>query len=93
MAAHGLSAQSLPGVFQAVGCDACRGTGYRGRVGLFELLVLDDRCRELVQQRADASAIRTAGLNSGMHLLVTDGLLKVHQGMTTMDEVLRVTTL
>jgi general secretion pathway protein E len=93
LAAHGLSAQSLPGVFQAVGCDACRGTGYRGRVGLFELLVLDDRCRELVQQRADASAIRTAGLNSGMHLLVTDGLLKVHQGMTTMDEVLRVTTL
>ena len=93
LAAHGLAAESLPGVFRAVGCDACRGTGYRGRVGLFELLVLDDRCRELVQQRADAAAIRTAGLHSGMHLLVTDGLLKVHQGMTTMDEVLRVTTL
>ena len=80
-------------VCRPVGCDQCRGTGYRGRVGLFELLVLDDQCRELIQSRANASQIREAGLSSGMHLLSTDGLLKVCQGITTLDEVLRVTTL
>ncbi|MCO8121769.1 Flp pilus assembly complex ATPase component TadA [Stieleria sp. TO1_6] len=83
----------LIGVYEAVGCKACRGTGFKGRVGLFELLVIDDACRELVQSRANAAAIRQAGLDSGMHLLSTDGLLKVHQGITTLDEVLRVTTL
>ncbi|MDV6033899.1 MAG: type II secretion system protein GspE [Phycisphaera sp. RhM] len=90
---HGLAQSDLVGVFEPVGCDACRGTGFRGRVGLFELLVIDDACRELVQTRANASAIREAGLQSGMHLLSMDGLLKVHQGVTTLDEVLRVTTL
>jgi general secretion pathway protein E len=90
---HGLSRSDLVGVYRAVGCDACRGTGYRGRVGLFELLVLDDDCRHLVQSRSSAAAIREAGLDSGMHLLAMDGLLKVHQGITTLDEVLRVTSL
>ncbi|QEG02842.1 Type II secretion system protein E [Stieleria maiorica] len=90
---HGLSPSDLVGVFEPVGCEACRGTGFRGRVGLFELLVIDDACRELVQTRANAAAIRDVGLQSGMHLLSMDGLLKVHQGITTLDEVLRVTTL
>ena len=93
LAASGLNVNEMRGVFEPVGCGACRGTGFSGRVGLFELLVLDDQCRELVQSRANASAIREAGLRSGMHLLATDGLLKVHQGVTTLDEVLRVTTL
>ena len=90
---HDLTQSDLIGVYEPVGCDACRGTGFSGRVGLFELLVLDDTCRELVQTRANAAAIREAGLQSGMHLLSMDGLLKVHQGVTTLDEVLRVTTL
>ncbi len=90
---HDLKVSDLVGVFEPVGCEACRGTGFRGRVGLFELLVLDDACRELVQARSNASAIRAVGLESGMHLLSMDGLLKVHQGVTTLDEVLRVTTL
>lgn len=90
---HGLKTQDLAGVHEAVGCEACRGTGYKGRVGLFELLVLDDACRHWVQSRGSAAQIREAGLNSGMHLLAMDGLLKVHQGITTLDEVLRVTSL
>lgn len=90
---HGLRGSDLVGVYQAVGCEACRGTGYRGRVGLFELLVINDACRDLVQTRASAATIRQAGLDSGMHLLSMDGLLKVHQGITTLDEVLRVTSL
>ncbi len=54
---------------------------------------IDDACRDLVQSRGNASQIREAGLAAGMHLLATDGLLKVHQGVTTLDEVMRVTTL
>ena len=93
LSAHGLERSDLVGVYEPVGCKACRATGFSGRIGLFELLVLDDTCRELVQSRANASAIRQCGLESGMHLLSMDGLLKVHQGITTLDEVLRVTTL
>ncbi len=90
---EGIRAEELIGVYRAVGCERCRGTGYRGRIGLFELLVVDDRCRELVQSRGNASQIREAALDAGMELLATDGILKVHQGLTTLDEVLRVTTL
>lgn len=90
---QGIVLAELPGAFTPVGCELCRGTGFRGRVGLFELLVMDDKCRELVQSRGNASQIREAGMQAGMHLLATDGLLKVHQGVTTLDEVMRVTTL
>lgn len=90
---QGIVLADLPGAFSAVGCDMCRGTGFRGRVGLFELLVVNDSCRELVQSRGNAAQIREAGMQAGMHLLATDGLLKVHQGVTTLDEVMRVTTL
>ena len=90
---QGVVLADLPGAFVPVGCELCRGTGFRGRVGLFELLVMNDNCRELVQSRGNASQIREAGMQAGMHLLATDGLLKVHQGVTTLDEVMRVTTL
>ena len=90
---QGIVLSELPGAFTPVGCELCRGTGFHGRVGLFELLVMNDHCRELVQSRANASQIREAGMRAGMHLLATDGLLKVHQGVTTLDEVMRVTTL
>jgi general secretion pathway protein E len=93
LADQGITSVDLRGVYKPVGCEACRGTGFRGRVGLFELLVVDDACRELVQTRGNASQIRGAGLSAGMHLLATDGVLKIHQGVTTLDEVLRVTTL
>ncbi|MEM9828924.1 MAG: ATPase, T2SS/T4P/T4SS family, partial [Planctomycetota bacterium] len=77
--------------FRAVGCPTCRGTGYRGRIGLFELMVIDDPIRNLVVQRASAGDIRRAGLAAGMSLLAEDGFQKVRQGLTTVDEVLRVT--
>jgi type II secretory ATPase GspE/PulE/Tfp pilus assembly ATPase PilB-like protein len=93
LADQGIEWSDLSGIFRPVGCEACRGTGFRGRIGLFELLIIDDRCRELIQSRANASQIRESGLSGGMHLLATDGLLKIHQGVTTLDEVMRVTTL
>lgn len=93
LADQGLQLSDLKGVYKPVGCSACRQTGFRGRVGLFELLTVDDKCRDLIQSRGNASQLRDAGLAAGMHLLSTDGLLKIHQGVTTLDEVLRVTTL
>ena len=71
-------------------CTNCRGTGYRGRIGIFELLVLDDRIRSLVGRREDASVIRSAAVGNGMRLLREDGMSKTEQGLTTREEVLRV---
>ena len=76
---------------RGVGCDACRGTGYRGRVGVFELLAIDEPVRQLIQARANAIDIKAAGAASGMRTLRDDGLTKVARGTTSMEEVLRVT--
>lgn len=76
--------------YAGAGCDKCRQTGYQGRVGLFELLVVDDRCREIVQSLGNATEIRRAAQEAGMSLLEEDGKAKVAAGVTTMDEVLRV---
>lgn len=81
------------GESSAVGCQQCRHTGFRGRVGIFELLVLDDHSRSLVQNRASAAEIRTAALEAGMHLLRRDGLEKVRAGVTLREEVERVASL
>ena len=78
--------------YEAVGCPACRRTGYQGRVGIFELLVVNDAIRELIQTRANAQAIRTQAMRDGMTLLSADGIRKVGEGVTTLDEVVRVTT-
>jgi general secretion pathway protein E len=76
--------------FQGSGCSECRQTGYFGRVGLFELMLIDDEIRRLVQSRANASEIRAAALNHGLQLIRRDGIEKINAGMTTIDEVLRV---
>lgn len=72
-------------------CPRCRGTGYRGREGIYELLVVNDSVRELIQSRAAASKIRDAAVAEGMKLLRDDGLRKVEQGITTLEEIERVT--
>jgi type IV pilus assembly protein PilB len=73
------------------GCEACRGSGYAGRVGIFELLIIDDKFREMINQDASIGAMRRAFLESGHDTLFDDGLKKVQKGATTMEEVLRVT--
>ncbi|QDT07415.1 Type II secretion system protein E [Rubripirellula lacrimiformis] len=75
----------------AVHCRNCRGTGYRGREGIYELLVLDDSIRDLIQQRAHASQIREAAIARGMKLLRESGAEKVQSGITTLEEIERVT--
>ena len=78
-------------VWEAVGCAACSGTGYLGRVGIFELLPVTSEICKVIVQRADAGAIRNLAIQQGMRLLRDDGWDKVRQGVTTLAEVLRVT--
>lgn len=73
------------------GCAACRGTGYRGRIGIFELLVVDEEFREAIIAGARTSKLRDLAARAGMRLLRADGLAKVQAGLTTVEEVLRVT--
>ncbi len=73
------------------GCEACGGTGFRGRMGIFEILPVTDKIRELILGRADAGAIRASAVDGGMVFLRDDGWEKVRRGMTTIEEVVRVT--
>ncbi|MEO6028141.1 MAG: type II secretion system ATPase GspE [Candidatus Binatia bacterium] len=73
------------------GCAACKNTGYRGRTGIHELLVVDDEIRGLIMKNADASAIRRAAAAAGMVTLREDGASKILAGETTIEEVMRVT--
>ncbi len=73
------------------GCDACRGTGFRGRVGLFELLTVDADIRRHVQARDTAAQLKETAIRRGMTTLREDGLRKIAAGVTTVEEVVRVT--
>jgi general secretion pathway protein E len=73
------------------GCDACMQSGYRGRAGIFELLVMDNDIRHLLTSGADSVRMKDMAVRNGMATLFEDGLLKVKTGMTTLNEVLRVT--
>lgn len=77
--------------FRSRGCEACRGTGYRGRTGIYELMVLDESIRALIMQQTNAGMIKDAAVKRGMNTLLYDGAQKVMQGRTTAEEVLRVT--
>lgn len=89
----GLSRFLNPGapVYQAVGCSHCRGTGYSGRTGVHELLIIDDALRRAILDGADASALHAQAAGAGMLSLYEDGLRKVALGETSLEEVLRVT--
>lgn len=78
-------------LYKPGGCRACRNTGYRGRTAITELMVMDDEIRALVMQKADGSMIRRACTAKGMKLLRQDGAERVMAGLTTIEELLRVT--
>lgn len=78
-------------LFRGVGCRDCRKTGYRGRLGIFELLVIDPRIREMIVRRKSAGEILDAARKKGFKLMRDDGWSKVLQGFTTLDEIVRVT--
>lgn len=76
---------------QPVGCDSCGGSGYQGRLALVELLEVDDRLAELILQRAEGRELQRAAQAGGMRVMLADGLVKAAAGVTTIEEVLRVT--
>jgi general secretion pathway protein E len=78
-------------IYRAVGCGACNFSGYRGRTGIYELLVADDDLRHRVHESAEESTLREAAVRNGMRRLREDGLRWVRDGVTSLDEVLRVT--
>jgi len=82
---------SCPSVNRGTGCDRCGGTGYRGRVGLYELLVMSDAIRHHIAVDADANVIREQAIKEGMQTLREDALRKLRDGLTTPEEVVRVT--
>jgi type II secretory ATPase GspE/PulE/Tfp pilus assembly ATPase PilB-like protein len=73
------------------GCDACRQTGYRGRTGLFELLVVTDALKHAISRREPEATVRELARVEGMRTLREDGWAKVQAGITTIEEVMRVT--
>jgi type II secretion system protein E len=78
-------------VYEPNGCDECRGSGFKGRTGIYEILAIDDHIRPLVIKRAASSEIKREALKNGLRTLRDDGWRKVLEGTTTVEEVLRVT--
>ncbi|MEQ1905804.1 MAG: ATPase, T2SS/T4P/T4SS family [Pirellulaceae bacterium] len=77
-------------VFQGRGCATCRSTGYFGRIGVFELMAIDEKIQSLIQKKSDSSQIRQTANQNGMRLLQEDGLEKILAGRTTIEEVIRI---
>ncbi len=78
-------------LYRGAGCGSCRDTGYAGRIGIFELLTFDDELRDLVVGGGDLQSIRRHAAKQGIRRLLDDGIAKTHEGITSADEVLRVT--
>lgn len=85
---QGLASETL---FRGKGCDRCRKTGYAGRLGIYELLVMDDSLRDMVTANPDVNQLRKLCRERGLVTLREDGFQKVMKGLTTADEILRVT--
>ena len=78
-------------IYHGAGCDRCRGSGYVGRLGIYELLIIDEPFRDMINKDSSVNNMRRTFHESGRRSLFDDGILKVKQGQTTVEEVLRVT--
>jgi type IV pilus assembly protein PilB len=81
----------LAKLYHGKGCDDCRGSGYFGRIGIYELLVINEHFREIINEKCSTESIKAAFEETGAPMLYKDGMEKVRKGITTIDEVLRVT--
>ena len=79
-------------ICEPVGCEECRGTGYAGRTGIYEILLVTDPIRQMIVERRSSADIKIHALEHGMHTLRMDGWRKVLAGVTTLEEVIRVTS-
>ncbi len=91
----GLTQKTAEGItfYEAVGCDECNQTGYKGRIALFELMSMTPGIAKLTMERSDTSLLRKQAIADGMTLLIDDGIRKIKEGLTTIDEVLSVATI
>jgi type IV pilus assembly protein PilB len=87
---HGFATAYDVEAYEPVGCARCSGSGYRGRIGLFEVMDISARIRELALRRASADEVATVAIEEGMRTLRDDGLEKLRSGLTSIDEVVRV---
>lgn len=78
-------------IYEGKGCEACKFSGYKGRTGIYEFLLMNEDIRDLVLRRASSDQIKNKALRSGMRTLRMDGWEKIRQGLTTINEVIRVT--
>jgi general secretion pathway protein E len=81
----------MPIFYKPVGCEACTHTGYRGRLGIFELMIIDGAVRAEILKQSDSKTIGRAAANSGMRILRDDGARQVLAGVTSVEEVLAAT--
>lgn len=80
-------------VFRGKGCEACKFTGYKGRIALYEIMMINESIRQLILSKASASQIKKKAMESGMRSLLQEGWQKIKEGLTTPEEVMRVTEL
>ncbi|KKW02010.1 MAG: General secretion pathway protein E, partial [Parcubacteria group bacterium GW2011_GWA2_48_9] len=90
MEKSGLDKEKLR-LYRGKGCELCHGTGYEGRIGIFEVLEITEEVRKLIMQRSNSEEIRKKAIAQEMTTMFDDGIQKVIQGTTTLEEVLRVT--
>ncbi|MFC1667276.1 type II/IV secretion system protein, partial [Candidatus Omnitrophota bacterium] len=78
-------------LYKPKGCDYCSHTGYRGRIGVYEIVVIGDKMRELISQSASLREVRAAIIELGARSLLENGIKKVEEGVTSIEEVLSIT--
>jgi len=88
---EGLGIDQKRSFFRGKGCGACKNTGYAGRIGIFELLIVNDRIRKLIIDKSSSGEIKKAAIETGMKTLRDDGLDKILRGITTSEEVIKAT--
>ncbi|MCH9670907.1 MAG: type II secretion system protein GspE, partial [Gammaproteobacteria bacterium] len=89
-----ITALGVPGdvtLFRAVGCERCEGRGYSGRTGIIELFVMNERLRRVIMSKHDAASLKQAAVEEGMTTMYLDGVRKAMAGVTSIEEVVRVT--
>ncbi len=89
----GIPEEEIPNMkfYKGSGCEVCNNTGYKGRIGIYEVMAITPRLREMILNGATSDEIREAAREEGMHTLREDGIRKIKKGITTVEEVLRVT--
>ncbi len=87
----GLSSSDVKTIERGRGCERCMNTGYKGRTGIYEIAVIDDEIRKLILEKTDTQTIKKKAVERGMTTLIQDGAEKVLKGVTTIEEILRVT--